>query len=115
VAKRDTLVTVTEHYEYPKKPAAATGSCKVKNCFSLDSNDTVYIKFKNIPRKLKTVDPIFDLYSYDYNGNLGKSTTPSPGGFISNNCAISSSVYCIFIKLGAFTMASCENLNCLET
>lgn len=86
--KRDTLVTVKEYYEYPKKPAAAASVCKVKDCFNLDSDNTVYIKFKNIPRKLKTIDLLFDLYNYDYNGNLGKSITPSPGGAMSNNFCV---------------------------
>jgi hypothetical protein len=85
---RDTLVTVKEYYEFPQKPTVAASSCKVKDCFNLDGDNSVYIKFKNIPRKLKTIDPIFKLYSYDYNGNLGKSTTPSPGGPISNNFCV---------------------------
>ena len=83
---RDTLVKVKEYYLYPRKSNPTT--YKVKDVFNLDNDNRVYIKFKNIPRKLKGIDPIYTLYTYDYNGNLGLSNTPSPGGFVPNNFCV---------------------------
>jgi hypothetical protein len=86
VDAKDILVTVVESYELPKNPVAT--SYKVKDVFNLDSDNTIYIKFKNIPRKLKTIDPAYDVYNYDYNGNLGKGLTVSPNGRVYNNFCV---------------------------
>lgn len=80
----DVLVYVTEEYLYP------VGSNMFSNNNSninFDNNNTIQVRFRNIPRKLKTIDPIYWVYRYDYNGNLGKDVTPSPGGFMSSNLA----------------------------
>jgi len=83
---KDILVTVKEYYELPKNPVAT--SYKVKDVFNLDSRNSVYIKFKNIPRKIKTIDPVYEIYNYDYNGNLGKNIYSGPRGAVYNNFCV---------------------------
>jgi hypothetical protein len=46
------------------------------------------MRFRIIPRKLKTIDPIYQRYVYDYNGGLGKDTVPAPGGPIYNGLSV---------------------------
>ena len=83
---RDTLVTVRERYLYPKLVGQKEGL--VRDVFNLDSSNSVYMKFRIIPRKLKTIDPIYQRYVYDYNGGLGKDTVPPPGGTIYNGLSV---------------------------
>lgn len=83
---RDTLVTVKETYLYPKLVAQRDGL--VKDIFNLDSSSNIYMRFRIIPRKLKTIDPIYQRYVYDYNGGLGKDTVPAPGGPIYNGLSV---------------------------
>ena len=79
---KDTLVTVKETYLYPKLVGQSGGL--VKDVFNLDDSNKIYMRFRIIPRKLKTIDPIYQRYVYDYNGGLGKDLKPSPGGPIYN-------------------------------
>lgn len=67
---RDTLVTVKETYLYPKLVGQSDGL--VKDIFNLDDSNKIHMRFRIIPRKLKTIDPIYQKYNYDYNGGLGK-------------------------------------------
>jgi hypothetical protein len=83
---RDTLVTVRENYLYPKFVGQKEGL--VRDVFNLDSSNQVYMRFRIIPRKLKTIDPIYQRYVYDYNGGLGKDTVPAPGGPIYNGLSV---------------------------
>ena len=83
---RDTLVTVKETYLYPKLVGQREGL--VKDIFNLDSSSNIYMRFRIIPRKLKTIDPIYQRYVYDYNGGLGKDTVPAPGGPIYNGLSV---------------------------
>jgi hypothetical protein len=84
---RDTLLTVKERYLYPKI-ANLVRSGLVKDIFNLDSTDNIKMKFRIIPRKLKTIDPIYQRYVYDYNGNLGKDLIPAPGGPMYNGLSV---------------------------
>lgn len=83
---RDTLVEVKETYLYPAFSGPREGL--VKDVFNLDSTDKIYMRFRIIPRKLKTIDPIYQRYVYDYNGGLGKDTIPAPGGPIYNGLSV---------------------------
>jgi hypothetical protein len=82
---RDTFVTVKETYLYPKLVGERDGL--VKDVFNLDSSDKIYMRFRIIPRKLKTIDPIYQRYVYDYNGGLGKEGV-FPGGPIYNGLSV---------------------------
>jgi len=84
---RDTLLTVRERYLYPKIDATQRFGA-VKDVFNLDNTDSIKMKFRIIPRKLKTIDPIFQRYVYDYNGNLAKDIIPPPGGPMFNGLSI---------------------------
>ncbi len=84
---RDTLLTVRERYLYPKVPGLQRSGL-VKDVFNLDNVDTIKMRFKIIPRKLKTIDPIYQRYVYDYNGNLGKDLIPAPGGPMYNGLSV---------------------------
>jgi hypothetical protein len=81
----DVLVYVTEEYLYPVGTNMFDYATN-KN-LNLDNKNSINLRFRNIPRKLKTIDPIYWVYRYDYNGNLGRDVTPSPGGFMSSNLA----------------------------
>jgi hypothetical protein len=78
---RDVLVYVTEKYLYPSD----TDMFHFKTQLDLDDSDNIKVRFRNIPRKLKTIDPIYYVYRYDYYGNLFKDITPAPGGFVPSN------------------------------
>jgi len=80
---RDTLVKVRETYIVPRSPANIRG--KVKNIFNLNDSSQVFIKFRNIPRKLKTTDNLYSRYVYDYYGRLGPDIIPPKGGPMYNN------------------------------
>lgn len=84
---RDTLLTVKERYLYPKV-ANLQRSGLVRDIFNLDNIDSIKMKFRIIPRKLKTIDPIYQRYVYDYNGNLGKDLIPAPGGPMYNGLSV---------------------------
>lgn len=80
----DYIVQLREQYIRPanliKYSAAISGV--------IDFNkNTIKIKFKNLPRKLKSVDSeSFDRYVYDYEGNLVKDLSPASSvGQLANN------------------------------
>lgn len=81
-SSKDTLVTVTETYLYPKTNAKLIGT--IDQVFSLNAINNIYLKFRIIPRKLKTIDSIYQRYLYDYYGNLGRDLIPAPGGTFFN-------------------------------
>jgi hypothetical protein len=82
---KDMLVMVEENYIKPTPPQNAI-SGKVKNFIDF-TQPTIYLKFRNIPRKLKSIDSEdFDRYIYDRNGNTFKSSVDmSSVGQIANN------------------------------
>ena len=89
---RDTLVTSTETYEIPIDetiPIDDYSNIKNRVCsiFNLDNVDSIQVRFKNIPRKLKGVDPIYDRYAPNKDGDLSKTLVPSPGGPVNNGVA----------------------------
>lgn len=96
---KDMLVMTEETYIRPSGTAGRkTG--RVKDLIDLDNQNTIYLKFRNIPRKLKSIDSEdFERYIYNRNGNLVRSTAPmSSVGKIENNftcwhCVDSSGVF----------------------
>ena len=75
---RETLVKVREEYIVPQQNVPIRG--KVGDIFDLQNNKDIKIKFRNIPRKIKGIDPNYTRYIYDYYGRLGKDIIPPPGG-----------------------------------
>jgi hypothetical protein len=80
---KDVLVFATEYYIRPENlfpaPKDTLKAKKIKEVFTSLPNQKLKIKFKNIPRKLRDVDPSqYKKYSFDYMGNLvpnGKSSS----------------------------------------
>jgi hypothetical protein len=84
-SSKDMLICMRETYIRPIGTVSKTKG-KIKDMLDLTSN-TLKIKFRNLPRKIKSIDSeSFKVYSYDKNGNLVKSTKPpSSVGVIANN------------------------------
>ena len=84
-SSKDMLVCMAETYIRPVGTTSKSGG-KIKDMLDLTSN-TLKIKFRNLPRKIKSIDSeSFKVYSYDKNGNLVKSTKPpSSVGLVANN------------------------------
>lgn len=80
---RETLVKVREEYIVPKQSFPIRG--KVGQIFDLQNNKDIKIKFRNIPRKIKGIDPNYTRYIYDYYGRLGEDIIPPPGGPVNND------------------------------
>lgn len=80
---RETMVKVKEEYIVPAQTLPARGL--VKDIFNLDDFSKIFIKFRNIPRKIKTIDSNYTRYIYDYYGRLGEDIIPPPGGPIYND------------------------------
>jgi len=86
--ERNALIRSTEKYFLPTNVIDKTGHTqpdgtadnKVKNIFNLDNIDQLKVKFKRIPRKIKNIDMLFELYRPNALGQLTKSITPAPGG-----------------------------------
>ena len=80
---KDMLLFVTEYYIRPQEffpaPKDILKTKKIKDVFTDLDSKKLKIKFKNIPRKLRDIDPSqYNKYSFDYRGNLvpnGKSTS----------------------------------------
>jgi hypothetical protein len=98
-SSKDMLVITEETYIRPSGTSdLRTG--KIKDRIDLDNQNTIYLKFRNIPRKLKSIDSdSFDKYIYNRNGSLVKSSRPpSSVGQIANNftcwhCVDSSGIF----------------------
>ena len=82
-SSKDMIVITEENY---LRPNGIVKSGKAKDLIDF-SKSQIYLKFRNIPRKLKSVDSEdFERYIYDRNGNLIKSSRPpSSVGQIANN------------------------------
>lgn len=82
-SSRDMVVITEETY---LKPSGVIQSGKIKDFINF-SNGSIYLKFRNIPRKLKSIDSEnFERYIYDRNGNLVRSSRPASSvGQIANN------------------------------
>ena len=83
---KDMLLITREEYLRPKGTNAKNIG-KVKNRIDLSSTDTLYVKFRNIPRKIKGIDSEkFVRYIYTKKGGIGKSVMPAGSiGRIENN------------------------------
>lgn len=104
--ERNALVYSTETYlipkdinksDFPKPDGNATN--KIKNIFNLNDDNTLYIKFKNIPRKLRAVDTQFDTYRPNKLGQLTKSIMRQGNGPIYDNIVM---WQCIDAKTGGY-------------
>lgn len=103
---RNALVYSTETYLIPKDidksdfpdPDGEVKN-KVKNIFNLNQDDTLYVKFKNIPRKLRAVDTQFDTYRPNKLGQLTKSIMRQGGGPVYDNIVM---WQCIDAKTGGY-------------
>lgn len=82
----DMLVIIEENYLRPSGLPSVSPKGKVKDFIDL-STGPLYVKFRNIPRKLKSLDSEnFEKYIYDRNGGLIKSSRPASSvGQIANN------------------------------
>lgn len=87
-SNNDMMICIEEEYIRPPGTLALKYG-KVSDRIDLSSTDTLRVKFRNIPRKLRNVDSEdFDKYVYDTAGNLIKSSKPpSSVGHIANNFA----------------------------
>ena len=66
------------------RPVGTVNQGKIKDVLDLTSN-TLKIKFRNLPRKIKGIDTAaFKSYTYDANGNLIKSNPQTDGGRANN-------------------------------
>ena len=83
---KDIIVNTQEKYFYPQI-ANNMKEGLVRDIFNLNTQSEIYVKFKNVPRKLKTIDQYYNRYEYDYNGNIGESIFSSENGPMSNGFA----------------------------
>jgi hypothetical protein len=67
---KDVLVRSFETFIYPKIDKL---SGFVKDVINLDDSQELYVKIKNIPRKIKTLDKYYLRYDYDTKGNIAPS------------------------------------------
>jgi hypothetical protein len=65
----------------------------VDELFNLDNNNEIHMEFRKIPRNLRNVDNIFDLYVPNVEGFLTKAIRPSPGGEVDDNLRIWKAIY----------------------
>jgi hypothetical protein len=88
---RDNYIEATETYLIPieKNPQTKNDFSSISNrvysIFNLDDINNLYVKIRNIPRKLKGIDNDYTKYIPDKNGNLFRSSVPSEGGPIFPN------------------------------
>lgn len=105
--ERNQLVKSIETYllpikrEDPSSTRTPDGALvnKVKDIFNLDNTQSLFVKFKRIPRKLRKYDPNYDKYTPNYLGQLTKSLLPSPGGPFDTTLQF---WHCIDSKTGAY-------------
>jgi hypothetical protein len=90
---RDVYVSSVEIYDIAVKSTNGTQdpitdysniSDRVYNIFNLDNTNNLKVRFRNIPRKLKGVDPFYDKYVANKDGVPVDSVYPSPGGVVNN-------------------------------
>jgi hypothetical protein len=100
VGLRDVLVVTKETFIYPSV-SRLQDSGFVKDIINLDNSQEIYVKVKNIPRKIKTLDPLYNEYDYDTKGNIIPSTNSAVGrgGYI--NCGFPAWM-CISLKDGNY-------------
>jgi len=93
---RDVVVQSTETYDIADKSILGTNEFiedfsniknRVYSIFNLDNVSDLKVRFRNIPRKLKTVDPFYDKYLPNKDGVPVDSINPSPGGRVFNSPA----------------------------
>jgi len=86
-SSKSMIVSIEEEYIRPSGTLAKKQG-KVKDRISLANTDNLFVKFRNIPRKLRSLDSEdFEKYTYDKQGNLVKARVSSPGsvGYVANN------------------------------
>jgi hypothetical protein len=80
---KDVSVTSKERYYYPKISNKNIEGL-IKDLLNLDSTSEVYIKFKNVPRKLKTIDVFYTPYLQNENGDIEPTQRFGGNGLMSN-------------------------------
>lgn len=90
---RDVYIKSIEIYDIAAKSTGGTQeplkdysdiSNRVYSIFNLDNTNSIKVRFRNIPRKLKGVDPYYDKYIPNQDGVPIDSIYPSPGGRVFN-------------------------------
>ena len=105
--ERNVLVYSDETYIIPKdidksdfpEPDGNTKN-KVKNIFNLTDDDTLYVRFKNTPRKLRAMDTQFDTYKPNNLGQLIKDIRQQMGDQIYDNIVM---WQCVDTETGSYT------------
>jgi hypothetical protein len=80
---KDVSVTSIERYYYPKISNRPIGGL-VKDVLNLDNTSEVYIKFKNVPRKLKTIDVFYTPYLHNEDGDIEPTLKFGGNGLMNN-------------------------------
>jgi hypothetical protein len=80
---KDVSVTSKERYYYPKVSNQNIEGL-VKDLLNLDNTSEVYVKFKNVPRKLKTIDVFYTPYLPNENGDIEPTKKFGGSGKMSN-------------------------------
>ncbi len=88
LSTKETLVKVREFYLVPKDTVWGDSQWKVKDVIDLNNTNNISIKFKNVPRKIKTVDTYYTRYVPDFRGRLGKDGGVPEAGIIANDFMI---------------------------
>jgi hypothetical protein len=86
-SNKSMIISLEEQYIRPSGTLAKKNG-KVKDRIDLANIDNLSVKFRNIPRKLKSLDSEdFEKYTYDGRGNLAKARTSvaSSVGYVANN------------------------------
>lgn len=91
---RDVYIKSVEIYDIAVKSTNGTQdpplkdfsdiSDRVYSIFNLDNTNKIKVRFRNIPRKLKGIDPFYDKYIANQDGVPIDSVYPSPGGRVFN-------------------------------
>ena len=87
---RDTLVKSIEYYDIavdpnPIKNDYSSIANRVYSICNLDDTSKLYVKFRNIPRKLKGIDNHYDKQVPNKDGDLVDVVNPAAGGPVYNN------------------------------
>lgn len=86
-SSKSMVVSIEEEYTRPSGTLAKKYG-KVKDRIDLANLDNLSVKFRNIPRKLRSLDSEdFEKYTYNKEGNLVKAKISLPGsvGYVANN------------------------------
>ena len=104
---KDVQVESYETFIYPKIAGFSGDQDLVRNLINLDNSAELYVKIKNVPRKIKTLDRLFLRYDYDTKGNIIPSSAgANTGGAL--NCGFPAWM-CIGVNNGANDPATWGN------